>query len=153
MLSEIYWRLVQFFIPNPKTHIVTSGSFIKFTSPEQRTPIFHYGQKTNYKDNKDNREQYGDRFIHFTTIKKLINFIRLTIFMIPQKSMDEIVGRAAGNRTRSTCTPCMCTAGILQPAPFTLAHKKRSRNSFSRRTLFFAQNTALLATRMNGCKK
>ena len=35
--------------------------------------------------------------------------------MIPQKSMDEIVGRAAGNRTRSTCTPCMCTAGILQP--------------------------------------
>jgi hypothetical protein len=23
--------------------------------------------------------------------------------------------RAAGNCTRSTCTPCMCTAGILQP--------------------------------------
>ncbi len=35
--------------------------------------------------------------------------------------------RDAGNRTRSTCTPCMRTTGILRPGCFNYAQKNASR--------------------------
>ncbi len=128
-------------IRNPFDSCTRKSSFVLLAGIEPASPPSEGGILSIERQER----MRSDAKIYFHVLR--VSFCKTCL----QERTRVTFGRAAGSRTRSTCTPCMCTAAILRPEANVLCRGAENRTR-SLRTRSVCTTGILRPDREHSCK-